>query len=104
MMDYKKFSFTDGSYLITYTTETYGRTKSGKGWKSKPDEVKTEVVNAQFYTNYVQSIPFFNNFGFGAYCRATRNYTVAGYLPVVITTVSPGREVKRVTKFTFTNK
>ena len=104
MMDYKKFKFTDDRYLITCTTETYSRTASGKNWKSKPDSVKTEVVDAEFYTNYITSIPFFDCFGFGAYCKAEQGYTVAGYLPTKIISVSPFHEVKKVTRFNITDK
>lgn len=98
--DYTKFSFTNESYSICKRTETYSCTKSGK-WRKNPDSVAMEKVSAEHYTNYVTAVPFFNNFGHGAYCRAHWNYCIAGYLPTEIVTVSPGRDTKVVTYFNF---
>lgn len=86
---------------ITKKVEKYLRTESGKSWKSKPESVETEVVSAEHYINYVESVPFFNNFGYGASCRAYNGYTCAGYIPVKITSISPMRETKLVATFTF---
>ena len=98
---YNKFQFTDDSYIITKTVSKYKRTASGKCWKSKPEYVEEEIVSAEHYTNYIQSIPFFNDYGNGAYCRAEHNYTYAGYIPTKITSVSPFQEVKLVAEFKF---
>ena len=99
-----KFKYTDNGYLILRTIETYEQTDSGKGFKRKPSEVEREVVSPEYYTNYVSAIPFFNNFGDGAYSRGVRSYTCAGYLPTTVTTVSPFREVKKIAKFRFISK
>ena len=104
MNQYGNFTYSDNSYMILRTLTEYRKTESGKSWQSKPVSVKREVINAEFYQNYVSSIPFFNNFGDGAYCRAQKAYTCAGYLPTRIVTVSPGRERKIVADFEFVSK
>lgn len=88
-------------YKIKMTKFVYFRTESGKSWKSKPETVETATITNDFYNNYVNSIPFFNRFGYGSYCRASYGYTYAGYIPVSITTVSPGRTEKHIVKFSF---
>lgn len=100
-MNYRNFSFTNSNYLICREIKRYSRTASGKDWKSKPDEIERAVVSAEHYTNYITSIPFFNNFGDGASCRARCTYECAGYLPTVVTTVSPFGETKVVASFRF---
>lgn len=101
-MNYRDFTFTSDQYLILCEKATYYR--SGKGWKRTPAEIQREVVSPQHYENYVTSVPFFNNWGDGASCRAEWSYECAGYLPTRITTVSPYREKKIVTQFWFCNK
>lgn len=100
-MNYKNFNFTNNNYVITHTKKIYHKTDSGKSWKSKPTEQYTEIVTPQFYTNYVTSISFFNNLGT---CKAIHNYTIAGYLPVTITSISPDKTIKHIDSFTFSNK
>ena len=98
---YEKFTFSDRDYTITKTVTKYKRTASGKSWKSKPECVKDEIIDAEHYENYIRSIPFFNNYGNGAYCRAEYEYTYAGYLPTKVTTVSPFQEIKLIAEFKF---
>ena len=104
MKDYRKFEYTNENYLIFRTIETFSRTASGKSWKSRPDEVENEIVPPKHYVNYVTAIPFFNNFGDGASCRAAFSYNAPGYLPTLITTVSPFRETKKIACFWFFKK
>jgi hypothetical protein len=104
MKDWRKFIYDNDSYLIFRTIETYSRTDSGKSWKSRPDEVENKIVSPEHYTNYVTAIPFFNNFGDGASCRAKCSYNAPGYLPTHITSVSPFRETKKVASFWFFKK
>lgn len=99
MANLRNFNFSNPDYLITHTKEVYTRTASGKSWKKKPDEVTTEIITAQCYTNYITSVPFFNNLG---YCRAAYNYTEAGYIPVSTTNISPDGMEKHIDKFSFT--
>lgn len=102
--DYRKFSYTNENYLIFRTIETFSRTASGKSWKSKPDTVENEIVPPEYYTNYITAIPFFNNWGDGAYCRAAFSYNAPGYLPTTVTTVSPFNKTKKVARFWFFKK
>ena len=99
-MNYNKFNFSDSSVTITHIKKEYSRTDSGKNWKSTPDTINNEIVNNEFYNNYVKSIPFFNGF-MGGSCRAAHSYTAAGYLPTVITTISPDKKQKIIDTFSF---
>jgi hypothetical protein len=99
-MNYLTFKFCDNSCIITHIKEIYHKTSSGKSWKSKPDTTETTTATAEFYTNYVNSIPFFNGF-MGGTCRAEKSYTPAGYIPVKITTISPDRTEKHCDHFYF---
>lgn len=88
------------TYKITQTTETFTPTASGKSWRSKPDTVEVEEITMEHYNNYTSLVPFFNGFC-GGTCRAYYGYTFCGYTPTRVTTISPGREVKKVASFTF---
>lgn len=103
-MNYKKFKFTDNNFLIIKIANHFARTASGKSWKTRPYKTTAEIINAENYTNYITAVPFFNSFGDGAYCRAQRSYTEAGYLPTAVNTVSPGVEIKICTNFNFVSK
>ena len=99
-MKWENFKFT-GNYVVLCTTTEYLSTPSGKSWRKNPVSVSRKVVDAEWYTNYVTAIPFFDNFGNGAYCRAKQTYTCAGYLPTEVVSVSPGMERKIVAEFEF---
>ena len=99
--NYSNFAISGSSIKITQILEHYSRTASGKSWKKNPDSIEKKEIPAQHYNNYVQSIGFFNNFGYGASCRAEHGYTYAGYIPVRVTTVSPGQDQKIVARFVF---
>lgn len=90
---YESFSVS-GDYLVLRTVEMYHKTASGKSWQKKPYAVDREVFKTKNYERFIQSIPYFNS-------RAYWNYTVAGYIPVKVTTVSPDREIKQVDSFRF---
>lgn len=100
---YKNFKYTNEHYLILCTISTYTRTKNGagQGWKADPDEIEKNVYKPRNYTNYITAIPFFDNFGGGASCRATWGYTIPGYLPTTVTSISPGQDIKKVACFEF---
>lgn len=101
--NYIKFKFSDDqNFMILRTLETFNSTNSG--FQTKPCEVKKEIIPSEYYTNYIASIPFFNNFGYGATCRAYWQYTRAGNLPTRVTSVSPGRKEKKVATFKFIDK
>lgn len=103
-MNHRKFYFREENYVILATIKTFIRTKSGKSWKSKPESIEKKVFSAKNYENYVTSVPFFNNYGFGAYCRCYCYYTEAGYIPAEIITVSPFRKKKEIITFRFISK
>jgi hypothetical protein len=86
--NYKKFD-TGRGWRFERTRETYTATAGGN-FRKRPDAIETETVNGNFYINFVQSIPWFNNSYFGETCRATWNYTPAGYIPVRIVTSKKG--------------
>ncbi len=99
--DYRRFSFTDNGYTITQHTEKYSRTASDKSWKKKADSATDMIVTKEHYTNYITAIPFFNNFGGKASCRASWSYSYAGYLPDRVCTISPDGKTKIVATFDF---
>ena len=90
---YERFSVA-GDYLVLRTMEKYHKTASGKSWQKKPYAVDREVFKTKNYEWFIQSIPCFNS-------RAYWNYTVAGYIPTRVTTVSPDREIKQIDSFQF---
>ena len=98
--NYREFHFYHNAD-ITATKKTYTRTESGKSWKSKPEKVEVFHYSSENYHNYITSIPFFNNFGGRAYCRAHWGYENYGYIPNEVTTVSPDGEKKIVMTFDF---
>ena len=101
MSIYHHFTFNNPLFGIVCRLEKYSRTNSGKSWKYQPDNVTVENVSADYYQNYIQSIPFFANFGGFASCRAYRNYTAAGYIPVKVVTVSYDGKTKVIARFEF---
>ncbi len=99
-MDYRNFTFTSKYFIITHTRSVYTRTANGKKWSNAPVSVNQETITAEFYQNFIQSIPFFNGF-FGGSCRADLEYTPAGYIPAKITTINPDATKKYTDTFTF---
>lgn len=99
-MDYRNFSFTNDGFIILCSIATHSATPGGN-FRKNPDTVENYVYRAEHYENYITSIPFFNNWGDGASCRAYRNYTMAGYLPTYVVTVSPFRTCKKRAMFRF---
>lgn len=89
-----------GNWTIKHTRHVYERTDSGKSWKNKPVTEVTEIVNTEFYNNFVESIGFFNGY-MGGTCRGYRGYTMAGYLIRTVTTINPTRDKKYVDSFDF---
>ena len=86
--DYTKFN-TGSGWRFERTRETYTATAGGN-FRKKPVEIETETVDGAHYINFVQSIPFFNSPHWGESCRATWNYTPAGYIPTRIVTSKKG--------------
>ena len=86
-----------GQYKITLTTKKYERTSSGKSWKKDPVETNEEVISPKKFELIISSIPFFRDLGGSE--RVTKGYTVAGYIPVELSSISPSRETKIVRSF-----
>lgn len=104
MANWGNFKFTDNGYLILRTLTEYERTESGKSWRKTPVSVVREVIPSEYYTNYISSIPFFNNWGDGASCRAKCEYTCAGYLPTHVVTIGPNHCKRIIAEFEFVSK
>lgn len=101
-MNYYKFTYSESNCLILRKRATYTRSAVSRAWPKVPQTMKPETyASAKNYQNFVTSIPFFNNFGGKAYCRASWSYTYDGYLPTEITTVSPDGLTKHVDRFEF---
>lgn len=73
--------------------------KRGSRWMQT--STKTETVNAEFYANCVDAIPFFRNLGGKEII--TMGYTKVGYVPTQINSLSPDRTEKTVRRFDFRN-
>ena len=84
-------------YKITLITERYERTSSGKSWKKNPVEINKSIINSENFKNIISSIPFFRNLGGSE--RVTKGYTIAGYIPVELSSISPDKETKIVRRF-----
>ena len=85
------------NYKITLITKRYEKTSSGKSWKKNPVETNEEVISPKKFELIISSIPFFRDLGGSE--RVTRGYTVAGYIPVELSSISPSRETKIVRSF-----
>ena len=85
------------NYKITLITKKYEKTSSGKSWKKNPVETNEEVISPKKFELIISSIPFFRNLGGSE--RVTKGYTIAGYIPVELSSISPNRETKIVRSF-----
>ena len=72
-------------YKITLTTERYEKTNRGKSWKKDPVESSKEIISPENFKNIISSIPFFRDLGGSE--RVTKGYTVAGYIPVELSSI-----------------
>ena len=84
-------------YKITLTTERYEKTSSGKSWKKNPVETTKEVISPEEFENIISGISFSRSLG--GFERVTKGYTIAGYIPKQVTSISPDKEVKIVRSF-----
>lgn len=80
--------------------ETYERTESGKSWKKQPVEIERKQVDEEYYNNIFNksTLSFFRSLGGTE--RVTKGYTIEGYIPVQLTSISPKKETKIIRKFT----
>ena len=78
--------------------EEYGRTESGKSWKSKPCKTYNEKIEEYQYEWIFNSVKFFRKLGGSE--RITKGYTCEGYIPVRLTSISPDKTKKIIRYFT----
>ena len=78
------------------TTKTYGKTESGKNWKSNPTSIEITTIDQEKYDNIFseETQAFFRNLG--GYERASKSYTTAGYIITRLTSISPDKTTKIV--------
>jgi hypothetical protein len=81
------------AYEVT-TTKYY---KVGNKWHEKTEEKTVETVPGNYYINMIDAIPFFRNLGGSE--RVQMGYTLAGYIPVQLNSISPDGTEKIVRKF-----
>lgn len=90
--------------MLTITTETYSRTDSGKSWRSKPDETRTETMpwrdrgeDVHRKITCSDTLRWFRRLGGSE--TAERSYTPVGYIVTRLTSTNPDRTVRIVRKF-----
>jgi len=90
------FSF---SGTITEEKTHYTRNTSSSRWKET--EKETETISAEYYMNVIEATPFFKRLGFE---KVYNGYSLVGYIPLEIVSISPCKTEKIVRKFYFTDK
>ena len=65
--------------------------------EKNPVEINEEVISPKKFELIISSIPFFRDLGGSE--RVTKGYTIAGYIPVELSSISPSRETKIVRSF-----
>ena len=84
-------------YKITLMTKRYERTSSGKSWKRNPVETNEEVISPEEFENIISGISFSRSLG--GFEKVTKGYTIAGYIPVELSSTSPDKKIKIVRTF-----
>ncbi len=86
---------------ITMTTKKYSLTASGKGFKSKPENVEKEIITETQFDNITNGDTrrFFKRLGGSE--SVVRSYTCDGYRVVELTSKNPSRDLKIVRSFDF---
>ena len=84
-------------YKIILTVERYEKTSSGKSWKKNPVKTNEEVISPEEFENIISGISFSRSLGGSE--KVTKGYTIAGYIPVELSSISPDKETKIVRKF-----
>ena len=92
----------DKLYNIEMTESRMTRTASGKSWSRKNIEEVKKTIQFDEYFNYLSSIDFFK--GLGGSERVEKSYTISGYIPTRLTSVSPDRQIKVIRQFRITRK
>ena len=82
-------------YKIILTKEEY-RKEGRKNFSKNPSETTTREITTKEYDNIFSSIDFFKSLGGSE--RIYKNYTVAGYIPTKLVSISPDKEIKIIRK------
>ena len=82
-------------YKLTLTKEEYKK-EGRKNFPKNPLEVTTEEITTEEYDNIFSSINFFKTLGGTE--RSYKTYTVAGYIPTRLISISPDKEIKVIRK------
>lgn len=90
-------------YNIIMLTNEYSPTKSGKGFKKKPDTTEKKRITPEYYRNITEpkSLQFFRRLGGTE--RAERTYTPMGYVITRLLSTSPGKRYRIERIFTITH-
>lgn len=95
----KRYPGMECTYNLHYayeviTTKYY---KVGSKWHEKTEEKTVETVPGNYYMNMIDAIPFFRNLGGSE--RVQMGYTLAGYIPTQLSSISPDGKEKILRNF-----
>ena len=82
-------------YKIILTKEEY-RKEDRKNFPKNPLETTTREITVEEYDNIFSSIDFFKSLGGNE--RIYKSYTLAGYIPTKLVSISPDKEIKIIRK------
>lgn len=99
---YENDSMAYESYTITMIEKRYEKTTSGKSWRKNAIEEIEKEIKFDEYFNYLSSVEFFKNLG--GYERIEKGYTIAGYIPTKLTSISPNKDIKIIRQFKIQSK
>lgn len=80
------------------TRETW-KLKEGRKAAYRLEATRTEEIDQMFYRNFIDAAPCFRRAGSKETLQ--RSYTHVGYLVTKVISVSPDREIKKITTFKF---
>ena len=103
----KNYPYSNKHYFVDYIfsfsgmikeERTYYTRNTDKGrWKET--EKETETINTEYYMNCIEATPFFKRLGTE---KVYKGYSIAGYIPLEIVSISPTKTEKIIRKFYFT--
>ena len=82
-------------YKLVLTKEEY-RKEGRKNFPKNPLEITTEEITTEEYDNIFSSVDFFKSLGGTE--KIYKTYTLAGYIPTRLISISPNKEIKIVRK------
>lgn len=99
---YENMKYEFEGYIITMIEKTFEKTESGKSWRRNPIEETEKEIKFDEYFNYLSSVEFFKNLGGTE--RIEKGYTIVGYIPTKLTSISPKKETKIIRQFKINRK